>query len=250
MRILATVMLALVVPAATPAYAQQSRCADCHFATPNAPNPRHVSDWDLSAHGRNDVGCEKCHGGDPSTFERFPAHASILRPGNVERPTSPRNLPRTCGRCHTGEYAAFRASRHLELLQSGDTHAPTCATCHGEVAAYLPSPKALERECRGCHGAGKPHANPLVVTRARQLLEGVVDVRASLGAARSLIKRIKSGPEKQKFEELYRQAEVPIIEAVDEAHAFVFDNAEERLAVARKRTGALLEQLANRTDTP
>ena len=47
--------------------AQQSRCADCHFASPNNPRPNHVSTWDRSPHGRNGVGCEKCHRGDSTT---------------------------------------------------------------------------------------------------------------------------------------------------------------------------------------
>ncbi|MGH9140297.1 MAG: hypothetical protein ACRD3J_18855 [Thermoanaerobaculia bacterium] len=42
-----------------------------------------------------------------------------------------------------------------------------------------------------------------------------------------------------------RQAEVPLIEAVQDGHAFVFGDARERLAVARTRSDALLEPLAN-----
>ena len=52
----------------------RSRCADCHFANSTAASRWHLSEWDHSAHGRADVGCEGCHGGDPSTFESFLAH--------------------------------------------------------------------------------------------------------------------------------------------------------------------------------
>ena len=44
----------------------QSRCADCHFANPGSVSANHLSEWDLSGHGRKNVGCETCHGGDPA----------------------------------------------------------------------------------------------------------------------------------------------------------------------------------------
>jgi hypothetical protein len=229
----------------SPARAQQSRCADCHLATPGAPNARHVSDWDRSPHGRHNIGCEKCHGGNPDTFESLLAHMRIVRPGHPERWTDARNLPDTCGRCHIGERIAFEKSRHFALLRGGDPRAPSCPTCHGDVAAYLPSPKQLESECRTCHGVRAPHARPEYPIAARHMLEGVVDVRAALDAARTLIKRVKDKHERARLEEIYRNAEVPVIETVREAHAFVFDRAEERLAVAKARAGDLLETLAN-----
>jgi nitrate/TMAO reductase-like tetraheme cytochrome c subunit len=247
---LRVLMAAIAVTAWTsPASAQQSRCADCHFATPNAPNPRHLADWDRSPHARNDVGCEKCHGGNPDTFERFLAHAPIIRRGNPECRTDVQNLPDTCGRCHLGERLAFQKSHHAAMLKGGDLRAPSCATCHGEVAAYLPSPKQLESECRECHGPKAAQPRPEYVSNARRMLEDIADVRASLDAAKTLIKRIKNKTDRARFDEQYRNAEVPIIETVREAHAFVFDRARERLGVARQRAAALLESLANPRST-
>src|SRR3972149_3774571 len=81
--------LAFVLVLALPALAQKSRCADCHFSRPEAPNLEHLADWDRSTHGRNNVGCERCHGGDATTFEPFLAHRGIL---NSTNPASPVNL--------------------------------------------------------------------------------------------------------------------------------------------------------------
>jgi len=86
---------------ATPAISQ-SRCADCHFSRPDAPAADHLSDWDRSAHSRNNVGCEKCHGGDATTFESLLAHRSILNSTNPASPVNRRNLSTTCGTCHAG----------------------------------------------------------------------------------------------------------------------------------------------------
>ena len=73
----------------------------------------------------------------------------------------------------------------------------------------------------------------------------VREVRARLNEARSIIRRIKDANLRAKFEEQYRQAEVPIIEARNAGHEFVFDNVKERLDRARQRTEALMDALAN-----
>ena len=81
-------LLASLLVSASPAESQQSRCADCHFANPLAPAADHLADWDLSAHSRNNVGCEKCHGGDASTFEKSLAHRGILNSANAKSPVN------------------------------------------------------------------------------------------------------------------------------------------------------------------
>ena len=140
---------------AGPAEAQlapKSACGDCHFARPEAPARDHLLDWSTSPHGRNSVGCEKCHGGNPTTFESLPAHSGILRGENLRSPANRRNLPTTCGNCHVGPFVAFQNSRHYELLETGKENGPTCSTCHETVSGRLLKPKALEAQCNSCHG--------------------------------------------------------------------------------------------------
>ena len=73
----------------------------------------------------------------------------LLDPGEISRywpgvsPVNWRNLPVTCGTCHAGPFVAFQKSEHFALLQKGDARVPTCATCHGAVAAQRPSVAAL-----------------------------------------------------------------------------------------------------------
>jgi hypothetical protein len=241
---------------APPALAQsvQSRCADCHLAN-LASSPvlqrsgpfRHFQDWDLSPHSRHGVGCDKCHGGNPTTFERFPAHQDLLDARHPASPINRVNVPRTCGTCHTGPYVAFQRSRHYRLVREGDVRGPTCTTCHGEVSALLPSPRALEAQCAECHGEGRIRPRDDYPASARVLMEEVRAVRASLKEARTLIHRIRDEKVRANFEAAYQQAEVPIVEARTAAHEFVFDNLTERLSLARRRTDALMEALANRT---
>lgn len=240
-----TSLLALAASlAAAPAFAQ-SRCADCHLANGGEPWPQHQMDWDLSAHARKGVGCEKCHGGDATTFESLLAHQTVLNSSNPASPTHRQNIPKTCGRCHPGPDVAFQQSKHHELLRAGEEKAPTCLTCHGAVAARLPSPKGLAGTCNGCHGEGKASPHPERAARAKLLLEAVHTTREQLDAARALIKRVPDAARRHRLEETYEQARGPLTQAVHAGHRFVFDDLEERLAVARQRTEALLAELAN-----
>jgi hypothetical protein len=77
------------------------------------------------------------------------------------------------------------------------------------------------------------------------LLEGVAEVRASLEAAETLIDRIRDPVRRAGLEAAAQQAEVPVIQARQAGHRFVFDQLEERLATARARTAELLAQLVN-----
>ena len=223
----------------------QSNCADCHIINPDAPAPGHLSDWEHSAHGRNQVGCESCHGGDASTFESFLAHREILASRNPASPVHRRNLPATCGRCHTGQFVAFQRSQHFALLQQGDERTPVCTTCHGDVAAYLLSPRALAGRCASCHGEEGIVPRPGRPELAREMLEGVMEVRSLLDSAEEMLRHVRDAERREALEEAYHQAEIPLSEAIIAGHSFVYDQLQDRLGVARRRATALLEQLVN-----
>ncbi len=239
-------LLAVLLPGlASAAPSTVSRCADCHFANPGVPGGWHLSEWDHSAHSRADVGCEKCHGGEPTTFESFLAHRGILGSQNPASPIHRANLPQTCGGCHPGPFKAFQKSRHYELLRQGNRDTPTCVSCHGEVGAHLLSPKALASACNSCHGAGKVAPRTDLPAEGKILLTSVREVRASLDEAKALIKRVKDKGRRVSLETELSDAQVPVQEAVQSAHMFVFDQMQEMLEIARKRVELLLEALAN-----
>jgi hypothetical protein len=81
------------------------------------------------------------------------------------------------------------------------------------------------------------------------MLQRVTDVRALLKTAERQIQRVKNKEIRASLQYDYQQAEVPVIEAVHYAHAFVFADTEERLAIAAKRAEALNERLANPPST-
>lgn len=224
--------------------APSSRCADCHFARPEAPGQHHLFEWDRSPHGRNRVGCESCHGGDATTFEPFVAHRDIVPSAEAKSPLSRAQLPATCGRCHVGPFVAFQRSTHYALLMDGDRRGPTCSTCHGEVDGRLLSPRGLESKCSSCHGPGEAAPRAERARAARADYEALGVAREELKLVRSLIRRIDDRRRRTELDEAYRQAEVPLIEAVNAGHRFVYDDMHERLNVAQQRIEALLGRLA------
>lgn len=239
-------VLACCLLAGAAGEAQESLCADCHFANPQAdPDPDHLIDWERSPHGRERVGCESCHKGDASTTETFLAHQGVLTSRNPSSPVNKDNLPRTCGACHTGAFVAFQKSRHFQLLQEGIEDGPSCSTCHGAVAANLLSPRRLEAQCEKCHGPNRRFPQEGVAFQARRLLEEATLVRELLRQADELIRRVDDDARREMLEQARQQAQVPLTEAVQAAHAFVFDQTKERLTTARERSIALLDELAN-----
>jgi hypothetical protein len=225
-------------------FAPQSGCADCHFARPDAPAPDHLAAWDRSPHGRGEVGCEKCHGGNPKVFEPLVAHKGMLGPGHRLSGVNRRNLPATCGGCHVGPFVAFQDSRHYQLLRDGIDVGPTCSTCHGTTEGRVLSAKALGSQCNSCHGPNAVAPRDKRAARARELYQTLAGVRDSLRTASSLIKRVKDPERRADLLAAYQQAEVPVTRAVNAGHKFVYAELEEYLAVAQERTDALLARLA------
>jgi hypothetical protein len=62
---------------------------------------------------------------------------------------------------------------------------------------------------------------------------------------RSLVNRVNEKSRRAQLDEAYQQAEVPLIQAVQAGHQFVYEDLKDRLSVARQRIEALLAQLAN-----
>lgn len=236
----------LVVPAV--AHAQQSKCGDCHFAQNNPPNQDHLFDWDRSPHARASVGCEKCHGGNATVFERGLAHRGVLSPFNKKSPAHRANLPATCGACHVGPFVAFQDSRHYELLTTGDNRGPTCSTCHDPVAGNLLSAKALEKQCSQCHGAREIAPRAERAKNARLKYEGLSAVREQLKLANSMIKRVEDGQRRADLMAEYEQAMVPVTRAINAGHKFVYEELDEYLTVAQQRVEKLMARLANRAN--
>ena len=130
-----------------PAAGAQVACQNCH--------QRAASDFDRGSHGlalrtgtTNVPNCVSCHGSHGIKSIRA-----------ADAPTSPRQEPVSCARCHQKASEEFAASTHgRALLATLRSAAPTCSTCHAGHLAASPmvrrspvSPRAVADTCGTCH---------------------------------------------------------------------------------------------------
>ena len=103
-------------------------CVNCHKTiTPNI-----VTDWQLSKHSVNEVGCDTCHGDE---------HVSANDVAKVRIPT-----PETCAACHSDQVDQFKRGKHAmawAVLKA-------MPTTHRQPAAMIEGMKG----CGGCHKIG------------------------------------------------------------------------------------------------
>jgi hypothetical protein len=77
------------------------------------------------------------------------------------------------------------------------------------------------------------------------MYEALNESRDLMKSVRPMVNRVNDKARRARLDEAYQQAEVPLIEAVEAGHQFMYDALKERLSVARKRIELLLGQLAN-----
>jgi len=103
-------------------------CVDCHKGvTPNI-----VSDWKLSKHSQNEVGCDACHGDE---------HKSSKDVEKVQIPT-----PETCATCHETQVEQFKSGKHAFAWAAMKAMPAT----HWQPMALIEGMKG----CGGCHKIG------------------------------------------------------------------------------------------------
>ncbi len=175
------VALALVAPAH--AAWEQNQCVKCHEAETLPVTLGHsFADWHASVHAKGGVGCEKCHGGDPSATKMEAAHKGVLPAADPLSMVHPSRLPATCGSCHPKELAAFDGTVHAQQLKK-DKDGATCFTCHEAMATSLPTPRELSARCAVCHN------KPLEVQAALAVL---VSAKTQLYRTRRAVEAVKT----------------------------------------------------------
>jgi hydroxylamine dehydrogenase len=120
--------IALIVALLPVSLAYGDPCVDCHrTVTPNL-----VTDWELSAHGREGILCSACHGGAHHTAEDVGAVLTVTA--------------QTCGGCHDTQFEQFSKGKHALAWASFQA----MPTTHALPSALGPGLKG----CGGCHKLG------------------------------------------------------------------------------------------------
>ena len=155
-------------------------CGDCH-ADVRRMNPYGLPTDQLARYRTSRHGEALFGKADPDVATCIDCHGAhdISDIHSAGSPVHPKNVPATCGRCHsdearmqkhglpTNQEANYRQSVHAHLLfDKDDLSAPTCVTCHGNHGAVPPGVAKVELVCGKCHLKQKelfdlgPHAKP------------------------------------------------------------------------------------------
>jgi len=116
----------LLIGCAALAYAED--CMVCHKKV----TPGIVTDWKLSKHSKNDVGCATCHGDGHTTAKDI---------ANAQIPT-----PETCGACHEDRVSQYKKGKHAVAWAA----MKAMPTAHFQPMAMMEGMKG----CGGCHKIG------------------------------------------------------------------------------------------------
>lgn len=202
-------------------------CVECHRQIPEGALAGHgFREWEQSLHAARGVTCEACHGGDPSKGEKDQAHVGVLPSTDPQSKVYFKEIPQTCGGCHSPEFEAFRASVHYSQLKE-EGRGPNCVTCHGAMAVSILTPSELEQACSACHNE-RLGIRPLEPIKARYVLMMSVQVRAYLDAVRELMElKRAAGKDVSKAEGDLTRAEKELQGVREGWHTFLVDRIEE-----------------------
>jgi hypothetical protein len=152
---------------------QESSCITCHKLL-DGEQLAPVTAMQNDIHAQNGIGCEGCHGGNPSpAVAEDPEAAKSRAAGFIGKP-SRKNIPLLCGKCHsdpafikkynpalpTDQLASYRTSQHgHRLFEKGDEKVAVCADCHGNHGILAANDSRspvyalnVPATCGRCHG--------------------------------------------------------------------------------------------------
>ena len=142
---------------------QPLTCSRCHaksdmMAEEGVHQPAAARQYQESVHGRGLLAgglkvapsCNDCHG----------AH-EILAASDPASTVHKHNVPKTCGKCHSGVEAIYAQSVHGQLMESGDEEGAVCSSCHRAHAILEPGEAAFklfsDNRCGECHESRLEH---------------------------------------------------------------------------------------------
>lgn len=206
---------------------KDNNCVGCHAKLSNPYRlTSRFAEWQISTHKEKLVGCEKCHGGDPTIKDEKRAHAGIVLPQDAKSKLHQKNLPATCSACHPGIVSSFVESMHYQKLQ-GAGIGPSCSTCHVHMASQvLYTPEETAAMCSTCHNSPNKlmPLRPEIPQKANEVMQAIRRANTTVMWADRLIeqaeaKKMDVSDEKQE----QKIAKAVMAEAKIGWHAFNLD---------------------------
>jgi len=162
---------------------------ECHATALDTFAKSNYEQWTNSKHALFNVTCNNCHRGNTSSDLKESAHKGVSRASESNSSVFYRNLPETCGQCHTEEYNQFKESLHYQRLEALK-QAPTCDTCHNPHEFKVLNSTEFEGLCSSCHNTEMKIA-PEIPGQAVIAMENSENLKTEIRKAESSIKQAK-----------------------------------------------------------
>lgn len=163
---------------------------ECHATTIDKIAKSNYEQWTKSKHALFNITCNNCHGGDPVSDLKEKAHIGVARSSDSNSTVFYRNVPETCGKCHTNELNEFKNSAHYQRLKALK-QAPTCDTCHRPHEFKVLNVSEFHDLCSNCHNPDMRIAPSDAPDKAIVALENAGKLRNEIKAAESAIKQAR-----------------------------------------------------------
>jgi hypothetical protein len=153
-------------------------CLECHSGLTGKLKTT-VDDWEKSVHSTAEIGCSRCHGGDPAINDKLKAKRTknfIGRPGRAESIDF-------CGRegCHSSTISQLKRGPHY--IAAAKKAYLNCVDCHGSHMVEKSSIQLIKVEnCVQCHKADY----------SKQIIETVATIDKGIADTENLIAELKS----------------------------------------------------------
>lgn len=163
---------------------------ECHATTIDKIAKSNYEQWTKSKHALFNVTCSNCHGGDPTSDVKETAHKGVARSSDTNSTVFYRNVPETCGKCHTQELKEFRDSKHYQRLKALK-QAPTCDTCHLPHEFKVLNISEFQGLCSQCHNEDMRVAPSDAPDKAAVALQSAEKLKSEIKLAQDAIKQVQ-----------------------------------------------------------
>ncbi len=164
---------------------------ECHEDVIRKQATDNFQQWSDSVHSQYYVTCDACHGGNPAADTEAGAHASMKNASDPNSTIYFKNIPDTCGKCHSDVLANFKNTMHYQRLRA-ESRAPSCITCHQPHTFKVLKASELTNVCSVCHNPKDNIAPPEVPNEAKQALEKQTELQDEILKAKDTVAQAKA----------------------------------------------------------
>jgi hypothetical protein len=163
---------------------------ECHTATLSKFAKSNYEQWTNSKHALFNVTCDNCHGGNSTSNDKDKAHIGVLLDSDPNSTVFYRNVPETCGKCHTDELNNFKNSAHYQRLKAL-RQAPACDTCHMPHEFKVLNVSQFHDLCSQCHNINMGIAPSDAPDKAIAALQSADNLKGEIQKADDAIRSAK-----------------------------------------------------------